>query len=160
MLFKILDVYCIPTFAPNHPQLTYLLFCSTLMEEKHLALHTVVNLLFSNYSSKEHIFSFIRDGPGVFDIHLMIPWSLTTPLDSLGLTWRLPLLSGAPLTPSDPNTPLFLKSSIISRTYRSCFYKNDKPNESNISETPAFWVMDISFISDICYLLHFTHCKH
>ena len=71
--FKILDVYCIPTFAPNHPQLTYLLFCSTLMEETHLALHTVVNLLFSNYSSKEHIFSFIRDGPGVFDIHLMIP---------------------------------------------------------------------------------------
>ena len=38
------------------------------MEEKHLALHTVVNLLFSNYSSKEHIFSFIRDGPGVFDL--------------------------------------------------------------------------------------------
>ena len=82
---------------------------------------------------------------------IFIWWSLTTPLDSLGLTWRLPLLSGAPLTPSDP---LFLKSGIISRTYRSCFYKNDKPNWQQY-----FWnacLLSDGYQFHIWYLLPFT----
>ena len=49
------------------------------------------------------------------------PWLPGTHLTLAFTLW-------CPLDPIGPQHPLFLKSGIISRTYRSCFYKNDKPN--------------------------------
>ena len=73
-----------------------------------------------------------------------------TPWDSLDAC----LYSLVPPWPHRTPLPLFLKSGIISRTYRSCFYKNDKPNWQQY-----FWnacLLSDGYQFHIWYLLPFT----
>ena len=142
----LLLTYCFPI---THPKNIYF----PLSEMVLVFSIFIVNLLFSNYSSKEYIFLYQRwswcfryssddpliphNPPWLPGTHLTLAFTLWCPLDPIG-----------------PQHPLFLKSGIISRTYRSCFYKNDKPNWQQY-----FWnacLLSDGYQFHIWYLLPFT----